>query len=152
MLEFGEDEGVDLVSRPALVFDDRHGWSHRFGKCPVRFFFRPDCALINPCFQRANLIRGESVALGWHLVIRIFGRDALDEMALSALANDPKRFLRLTSARCVGFVVQSQAAFLFIRSVTFVATLDEDRLDVADEINLRLSFADGFMKQNCACQ
>ena len=118
----------------------------------MRFFFRPDCALINPRFQHANLIRGESVALGRHLIIRILGRDAFDEMALSALASDPKRFLRLTAARSIRFVVQSQAAFLFIRSVTFVAALDEDRLDVARKINLRLSFADGFMKQNCACQ
>jgi hypothetical protein len=61
----------------------------------------------------------------------------LENLTLGAVARNPGGFAALAAAGRV-LAVQAQVAPLFVRPVTFVAALDEDRLDVAAEINFGL--------------
>ena len=116
------------------------------------FFFRPHGTLINPPLQQANLLRRQPLALGRHLLVGIGRSNPLNQLAFTAFADHPKGFLGFAASGCVRFQIQSKVTLLFVRPVTFVATLDEDWLDVPSEIDFGLIGSQGLMPNERAQQ
>ena len=69
------------------------------------------------------------------MLVGIGRSDPVNQLTFTALADHPKGFFRFAAAGCVRFQIQSKITLLFVRPVTFVAALDENRLDLAGKID-----------------
>src|SRR5712672_1987840 len=95
-----------------------------------RGVIRPDRALVDPGPQQTDFFGRERIALLRHpRQIYLQTGDGMDEQTFGALARYQRR-PRLASFKCGRPLIEPQVVFLFLRAVTLVTVLGEDRLDV----------------------
>ena len=102
---------------------------------PPGIHLRPRRAFLNPLTQRRHFPVGQSGALGRHHVVRVGGRDALEQFARLRLARDQRAFARFAGQDRRRTRIKTEVGFLFVRTVALRAAFDQDRLDVAIEVN-----------------
>ena len=139
-LQAREDKVVNRIFCPAIVL--RHGGqgrSDRFIEGPVRPI---DCTLFDPLFEDCDIggRHGLGFALGRlrHQVMRVFGLNALDELALVGMTGDDGVGMAGTLTKGRFFQVQSQPrlAHLRIRPMTTKAITGQNRLHILIEIEM----------------
>ena len=102
---------------------------------PPGIHLRPRRALLNPSAQVRHFTLRQSRALGWHHVVRVGGRDAPEQFAGLRLAWDQRAFARFAGQHRRRARIEAEVGFLFVRTMALRAALDQDRFDVAVEIN-----------------
>jgi hypothetical protein len=141
-LQPGEDEAVDVVSRPGGAFHGGHGRTHRRHVGPVRLVAAPRC---DPACEQIDLPRREPVARlgGWHHDVGIVGGDAADDLAGGGIARN-ERGVPTEVGRGALERVEPQAAVAAavprrrVGPVAAGTAVGEDPLDVAGERRRRI--------------
>lgn len=88
---------------------------------------------MNPGGEGLDLGGGEAGAFGRHLIVRVGGDDALEEVAAGGVAGDDGVKARVGLGERAGSLVVAEAAILLVGAVAFQAMGGEDGLDVAGE-------------------
>ncbi len=141
LLEAGENETVDRIGGPGCVL---HWGRLNVGerqKGPVAFILG---ALLDPAAEDGNLLVGEVGLLAGrrrHVLVGVFGRDALDQRALVGFAGNDRR-VAAEVGRGAFAIVEPKIGFavLGIGAVAVEAVARKDRTDVLVEADL---FGDG---------
>jgi len=99
------------------------------------FIHRPRGPLGDPAFDEIDLLGGQRFAIGRHPRDLFAGaHQRLEQQALATLAGDD-RVADVAPFECRVATIEPQAGLLFARSVTLVAMLGEQRLNVAREVD-----------------
>ena len=141
----GQNKAVNRVFRPRFVLDRRQRRATGSDVCPVlsacglileargfsRCRFRPVSAFVDPFANQINLFRLQRLAAHRHTRFATEAEDAVHQSALSTVAgNDDLHRQR--------FVNQPQLGLDPPGAVALITVCLEDRLNVADEVNLLL--------------
>ena len=95
---------------------------------------RPLGTVVDPGFDRADLLRGEGIALARHPHLGIAALDGMYECRLCAVSDFDGEAEVATFQRA-RFVIQPQRSLLFVRAMAGVAAFPENGLHIAHKIH-----------------
>jgi hypothetical protein len=90
--------------------------------------------LIDPSFEKGDLLRSKTLAFRRHHFVRVAGENLLNESALGALAGNYGRFAGVATFQEAGSGIHPESGLLLFGSVAFQAAVFQERLDVANII------------------
>ena len=145
-LEPGEDEAVEVVSRPALVTHGRRSGADDAAEgpviapvdeaCPVDPF-GPQRSGVDPGREQRHFVRGKPrhVRIGRrHLHLRLIAAREAHKHALRRLPRHDRRAMAVAAAKGLGADVEPQPALRLLARVAAGAGAVEEGADVADEV------------------
>ncbi len=158
-IEPGQHEAIDGGSNPRLVGHGRERGLLRGDVGPVLFDGlaggrpcggRPLRSLVDPGADEGRLVGGQRFLVERHLVLVALPEDALDEVALRAVAGHEQGPGGAALQRQVADV-QAEFAAALLLAVALEALLAEDGLDLRGEVDLgrRLRRGDDVVGQPC---
>src|SRR5258708_1850114 len=106
---------------------------------------RPDGALIDPGWNEGNLGAGQRIAILRHAIFAVEPEQPPDDQASLAVPRNDDR-TGFPAFHQAGARVEAQVRLGLLRTVTFVADVLKDRLDVAIEVHRRRRTQRGFLR------